>query len=67
MDYKVIEMHLGNNYYFNYEPKKREFITTFQNEVNKYLNDGYIPTGGINVLLSSVDGLVHFAQALIKS
>lgn len=65
MDYKIVEMKTDTISYDAYEHKKKELITSFQNEVNKYLNNGYILAGGVSIS-HIAPGSFHFAQALIK-
>jgi hypothetical protein len=65
MDYKIVEMTIGSTSFFKYKHAKAEFMTSFQNEVNKLLNDGYILAGGINIT-QTPPGDFNFAQALIK-
>jgi len=64
MDYKIVEMEI---YISNYNNKGKEyFITSFQDKVNEFLKNGYIPTGGICISYFPSGNMIHFAQALIK-
>jgi len=63
MDYKIVEMQMEAYGYWNV---KERFITSFQDEINKFLNKGYVPSGGICILLLP-SGYLLFAQALIKN
>jgi len=70
MTYKIVEMQEKAESYNNNEYTREKFITSFQNRVNEFLNNGYVPSGGICVSHVSVangnPGFVHLAQALIK-
>jgi len=67
--YRIVEMQEDAKGYNTYEHVKDKFITAFQNKVNEFLNNGYVPAGGISISqINMVNGYgdVHFAQALIK-
>jgi len=70
MDYKIVEMTIKSYDFYTYERLKTEFIESFQNEVNKLLNNGYALAGGISITRTSSEHpsnpVIHFAQALIK-
>jgi len=70
MIYKIVEMKITAYYYKTDEREKERFITSFQNKVNEFLNNGYVPSGGICIsqpgLSGDSIGDVLFAQALIK-
>jgi hypothetical protein len=64
MVYKIVEMQTRAS---NYDYNKEDFIKSFQNKVNEFLDNGYVPTGGICISkLNPPSGDVHFVQALIK-
>jgi hypothetical protein len=65
MDYKLVEMSEDIIKFTKYERIKEEFITSFQNEVKRFLNNGYTLAGGISIAVIG-QGSIHFAQALIK-
>jgi len=67
MDYKIVEKTITYTDFYKYERAKAEAITSFQNEVNQLLNNGYVLAGGVSISETSGSGAtIHFAQALIK-
>ena len=44
---------------------EEEYRDTFEDEVIKWLQKGYLPLGGVSTYVDR-DGYVHYCQALLK-